>query len=68
MKSPLISMFCSAPKLLAGLLGLASLCSAGSALAQARYSFSEDGAEVTDSKTGLVWQRCSAGQVWKEDK
>jgi hypothetical protein len=43
---------------------LAGLCSVNSAQAQTRYSFSTDGAEVTDSKTGLVWQRCSAGQVW----
>jgi hypothetical protein len=31
---------------------------------QVRYSYSVDGTEVTDRKTGLVWQRCSAGQSW----
>jgi hypothetical protein len=32
--------------------------------AQGRFSFSADGAEVTDSQTGLVWRRCSEGQTW----
>lgn len=36
----------------------------GAAMAQSRFSYSTDGAEVTDSRTGLVWQRCSAGQTW----
>ncbi len=26
--------------------------------------FATTGAEVTDTRTGLVWQRCSAGQAW----
>jgi len=42
--------------LLAGLVGTAQ--------AQARFSYSVNGSEVTDSKTGLIWQRCSAGQSW----
>ena len=50
--------------LLIGALLWAVLCGAHTAQAQARYSFSDDGTEVTDSKTGLVWQRCSAGQSW----
>lgn len=29
-----------------------------------RYSYSADGAEVTDTQTGLIWQRCSVGQIW----
>lgn len=29
-----------------------------------RFSYSSDGSEVTDAQTGLVWQRCSAGQTW----
>lgn len=33
-------------------------------LAQDRYTFSVDGAEVTDSQTGLIWNRCSDGQIW----
>jgi hypothetical protein len=37
---------------------------AGTVQAQARFSYSSNGSEVTDSKTGLVWQRCSAGQSW----
>ena len=32
--------------------------------AQVRYSFSNDGTMVTDVKTGLIWQRCSAGLTW----
>ena len=32
--------------------------------AQVPYTFSNDGSEVTDTKTGLIWQRCSAGQTW----
>lgn len=43
---------------------LAGLCCVNSVQAQARFSYSTDGAEVTDSKTGLIWQRCSAGQAW----
>lgn len=36
----------------------------GAVMAQSRFSYSVDGAEVSDSRTGLVWQRCSAGQAW----
>lgn len=36
---------------------------AGGAWGQTRFSISADGAEVTDARTGLVWRRCSAGQV-----
>ena len=50
--------------LLIGALLWAVLCGEHTAQAQARYSFSVDGTEVTDSKTGLIWQRCSAGQSW----
>jgi hypothetical protein len=32
--------------------------------AQSRYAYSADGSEVTDAQTGLVWRRCSAGQIW----
>ena len=34
-------------------------------LAAPRYTPSPDGQEITDSKTGLVWQRCAEGMVWK---
>jgi len=30
----------------------------------AQYSISADGAEVTDLKTGLIWQRCAVGMSW----
>jgi Protein of unknown function (DUF1566) len=32
--------------------------------AQTRFSYSSDGTEVTDGKTGLIWRRCSEGQTW----
>lgn len=37
------------------------------AQAQSRYMPSADGTEVTDARTGLTWQRCSAGQTWSGD-
>ena len=43
---------------------LAGLCLLGSAQAQSRYTVASSGTEVTDTKTGLTWQRCSAGQSW----
>jgi len=48
-------------------LALAALCAAcvvAPAQAQTRFSYSANGAEVTDSKTGLTWRRCSEGQTW----
>ena len=51
-------------KLLTSVLLLVGLCAAHTAQAQTRFSYSADGSEVIDSKTGLVWQRCSAGQSW----
>ncbi len=48
---------------LGGVLVLAGLLAAGSAQAQSRYVVSADGMTVTDSRTGLEWQRCVAGLV-----
>lgn len=28
------------------------------------YTYSADGSEVADTKTGLIWRRCSEGQTW----
>jgi hypothetical protein len=36
-------------------------------LAKYRFWASEDGTEVTDTRTGLVWRRCAAGMVWNID-
>lgn len=44
------------------LMGLASTAQAACPSAPGRFVAS--GAEVTDSQTGLVWARCSAGQSW----
>lgn len=50
--------------LLTSALLLAGLCGTHIAQAQVHYSYSVDGSEVADSKTGLVWRRCSEGQSW----
>ena len=31
-----------------------------------RYTVHDNG-RVTDTKTGLIWQRCSLGQIWEQD-
>jgi len=41
------------------------LLSAGTGIAQERFSASADGQEVTDSRTGLIWRRCPEGMVFK---
>jgi Protein of unknown function (DUF1566) len=33
-----------------------------------RFTYSADGAEVTDTTTGLIWQRCSEGQQFSHDR
>jgi len=35
-----------------------------SAATAERYTISTNGAEVTDKKTGLIWQRCAVGMVY----
>jgi hypothetical protein len=42
----------------------ARLVSGSQPVASARYTFSADGTEVTDTKTGLIWRRCEVGQTW----
>lgn len=39
-----------------------------SALANDRFTYSADGAEVTDVSTGLTWRRCSEGQQFSNDR
>ena len=41
---------------------------AQSAHANDRFTYSANGAEVTDESTGLTWRRCSEGQVWINDR
>ncbi len=45
-------------------LALAGILANSGVSAQSRYTFSADGTEVTDNTTGLLWQRCNAGQIW----
>lgn len=33
----------------------------------ARFIISEDGTEVTDNKTGLIWRRCPEGMIASDD-
>lgn len=41
-----------------------TLVSTASVDAQVRYSFPNDGSEVADSMSGLIWRRCTEGQKW----
>lgn len=46
----------------------AKLAHAGEgAIAKDRFIPSPEGTEVTDTLTGLIWQRCSAGMVWNNE-
>jgi Protein of unknown function (DUF1566) len=38
------------------------------ALASDRFTYSTNGAEVTDTTTGLTWRRCSEGQQFSYDR
>ena len=51
-------------KITALILYLAGLAPA-QVFAQERYTPSADNQEVTDSKTSLIWRRCSEGMSWK---
>lgn len=51
-------------KAVLGVLVMACVWSAQAACPTDLGRFAANGAEVTDSKTGLVWARCSVGQVW----
>jgi len=52
-------------RVLAFIFGLA-LCGNTSA-DSGPYGVSEDGREVTDKRTGLIWQRCLVGMYWNAD-
>lgn len=49
-------------------LGLANASTCGSNMPytkpNSQYTVSTDGTEVTDTKTGLIWQRCALGMTW----
>jgi hypothetical protein len=40
------------------------IVAAGTVSADGRYKLSDNGAEVRDSRTGLIWQRCAGGASW----
>lgn len=40
------------------------LLATGLARSADRFSYSEDGSQVTDSSTGLTWKRCAEGMTW----
>jgi hypothetical protein len=53
------------PALANVILWLAMMASSLSpAIADNVFSLSSDGREVTDSRTGLIWQRCPVGMYW----
>jgi hypothetical protein len=52
------------PSIRATLTAMALLLAGASAQSQTRYTYSAAGDEVTDSKTSLIWRRCSEGQTW----
>jgi hypothetical protein len=46
------------------LLGLGLWAFLGLAQGADRFSYNNDGSEVTDNTTGLVWRRCPEGMSW----
>lgn len=48
----------------ASLLTLSLLSAPHAGLADSIFTISADGREVTDSRTGLIWQRCPLGMTW----
>lgn len=47
-----------------GLLACTMALSSQATFAAGSYTYSANGGEVTDTTTGLIWQRCSVGQIW----
>jgi Protein of unknown function (DUF1566) len=48
--------------------GIVLILISHSALANDRFTYSANGAEVTDSSTGMTWLRCSEGQQFSNDR
>ena len=51
-------------KITSCLLGTGLLAAVGLAYGAERFSYSNNGSEVTDSATGLIWKRCAEGMTW----
>ena len=52
------------PKITSCLLGMGLLAAVALAYGADRFSYSNNGSEVTDSATGLIWKRCAEGMTW----
>ena len=51
-------------KITSCLLGMGLWAAIGLAYGAERFRYSNDGSEVTDNTTGLVWRRCAEGMTW----
>jgi hypothetical protein len=49
------------------LLGMGLLAAVGLTYGAERFSYSNNGSEVTDIATGLKWKRCPEGMTWGGD-
>lgn len=50
------------------MLGLLLLCVCGAAQSENRFQIIDDGREVLDTRTQLIWRRCPEGMTWQADQ